>query len=33
MLHEIEEEMDSNQDWQKLKEGILQAATECKLPK
>jgi len=33
MMHEIEEETGSNQDWQKLKEGILQATTECKLPK
>jgi len=33
MLHEIEDEMDINQDWQKLKHAILEAATEFKLSK
>ena len=33
MLHEIEEETDINQDWQKLKHAILEAATEFKLSK
>jgi len=33
MFHEIEEETDVNRDWQKLRQVMLQAATEFKLSK